>query len=155
MNTLQTPIVPVATVLLVDDQPIVGEVIRRALENETGILLHVCTEGREALPTACRIKPTVILQDLIMPGIDGLDIVRSYRTHPVTANVPVIVLSSREQPTVKSAAFVAGANDYLVKLPDSIELIGFSQANRPRGAAHPGGDPGDAGSRRGSRACYL
>ena len=123
MNTLQTPIVPVATVLLVDDQPIVGEVIRRALGNETGIHLHVCTEGREALSMACRIKPTVILQDLIMPGIDGLDIVRSYRTHPVTANVPVIVLSSREQPTVKSAAFVAGANDYLVKLPDSIELI--------------------------------
>lgn len=114
---------PAATVLLVDDQPIVGEVIRRALESESGIHLHVCTDWREALAMACKVKPTVILQDLIMPGIDGLDLVRSYRATPALANVPVVVLSSREQPTVKSDAFVAGANDYLVKLPDAIELI--------------------------------
>jgi signal transduction histidine kinase len=123
MNTLPTSIAPAATVLLVDDQPIVGEVIRRALESESGIQLHVCMDGREALSTASRVKPTVILQDLIMPGVDGLDIVRSYRANPVTANVPVVVLSSKEQPIVKSEAFLAGANDYLVKLPDAIELI--------------------------------
>jgi PleD family two-component response regulator len=108
MNTLQTSIAPAATVLLVDDQPIVGEVIRRALESETGIQLHVCLDGREALSTASRVKPTVILQDLIMPGVDGLDIVRSYRSNPVRANISVVVLSSKEQPTVKSEAFLAG-----------------------------------------------
>ena len=123
MNAVPTPPAPVATVLLVDDQPIVGEVVRRALENESGIHLHVCTNGHAALPIACQIRPTVILQDLIMPGIDGLDLVRSYRASPVTANVPVVVLSSRDEPAVKSEAFMAGANDYLVKLPDSIELI--------------------------------
>jgi signal transduction histidine kinase len=122
MNTLQTSIAPAATVLLVDDQPIVGEVIRRALESETGIQLHVCMDGREALSTASRVKPTDS-SGLIMPGVDGLDIVRSYRSNPVTANIPVVVLSSKEQPTVKSEAFLAGANDYLVKLPDTIELI--------------------------------
>src|SRR5580698_6852254 len=114
MNTAPTSLAPVATVLLVDDQPIVGEVVRRALENETGIHLHVCTDGHAALSIACRVRPTVILQDLIMPGIDGLDLVRSYRASPVTAKVPVVVLSSRDQPAVKSEAFVAGANDYLV-----------------------------------------
>jgi signal transduction histidine kinase len=123
MTTVPTSMAPAATVLLVDDQPIVGEVIRRALESESGIHLHVCTDWREALSMACRVKPTVILQDLIMPGTDGLDLVRSYRATPAVANVPVVVLSSREQPTVKSDAFVAGANDYLVKLPDAIELI--------------------------------
>jgi signal transduction histidine kinase len=123
MNAVPTSLAPVATVLLVDDQPIVGEVIRRTLENEIGIHLHVCTDGREALSVACRVRPTVILQDLIMPGIDGLDLVRSYRASPAIANVPVVVLSSREQATVKRDAFLAGANDYLVKLPDSIELI--------------------------------
>jgi len=123
MNIVPTPLAPEATVLLVDDQPIVGEVVRRALENETGIHLHVCTDGHAALSIACQIRPTVILQDLIMPGIDGLDLVRSYRASPVTANVPVVVLSSRDEPAVKSEAFMAGANDYLVKLPDSIELI--------------------------------
>ena len=123
MNTLQTSIAPAATVLLVDDQPIIGEVIRRALAHETGIQFHVCIDGREALSVACRIRPTVILQDLIMPGVDGLEVVRSYRANPVTANIPVVVLSSKEQPTVKSDAFLAGANDYLVKLPDAIELV--------------------------------
>ena len=58
-----------------------------------------------------------------MPGADGLMLVRQYRAHPVTRDVPVIVLSSKEEPAVKSEAFAAGANDYLVKLPDNLELI--------------------------------
>ncbi|HXZ06693.1 MAG TPA: hybrid sensor histidine kinase/response regulator, partial [Paraburkholderia sp.] len=62
-------------------------------------------------------------QDLVMPGIDGLDLVRRYRSNPLTVSVPIVVLSSKEHPTVKSEAFVAGANDYLVKMPDTIELI--------------------------------
>jgi len=123
MTNSQISIAPSATVLLVDDQPIIGEFVRRALESECEIDLHVCTEGREALAMACRVKPTVILQDLVMPGIDGLDLVRSYRSNPLTVSVPIVVLSSKEQPTVKSEAFVAGANDYLVKMPDTIELI--------------------------------
>ncbi|MFL9870706.1 hybrid sensor histidine kinase/response regulator [Paraburkholderia megapolitana] len=112
-----------ASVLLVDDQPIVGEMVARALANESDIELHLCYDGREAVSVARELKPTVILQDLVMPGVEGLDVVRSYRADPATAHIPVIVLSSREQPIIKSAAFVAGASDYLVKLPDAIELI--------------------------------
>ncbi|WP_133646754.1 hybrid sensor histidine kinase/response regulator [Paraburkholderia flava] len=112
-----------ASVLLVDDQPMIGELVRRMLASEKDIALEVCLDGREAVATATALKPTVILQDLVMPGVDGLDVVRSYRADPATAGIPVIVLSSREQPIVKSAAFVAGASDYLVKLPDAIELI--------------------------------
>jgi two-component system chemotaxis family response regulator WspR len=58
-----------------------------------------------------------------MPAISGLDLVRQYRADPATRDVPVIVLSTKEEATVKSDAFRAGANDYLVKLPDRIELI--------------------------------
>ncbi len=58
-----------------------------------------------------------------MPGVDGLDLVRQYRKHPALHAVPVIVLSTKEDPATKSEAFQAGANDYLVKLPDKIELI--------------------------------
>ena len=123
MTNSQSPIASIATVLLVDDQPFVGEIVRRALEREPGIRLHVCTDGRQAIASACRVNPTVILQDLVMPGIDGLNLVREYRKHPETANVPIVVLSSKDQPSVKNAAFVAGANDYLVKLPDAVELI--------------------------------
>jgi two-component system, chemotaxis family, response regulator WspR len=55
--------------------------------------------------------------------VSGLELVHQYRADPATRGVPIIVLSSKEDPTVKSDAFKAGANDYLVKLPDQIELI--------------------------------
>ncbi|SFH64287.1 two-component system, chemotaxis family, response regulator WspR [Collimonas sp. OK307] len=110
-------------VLLVDDQAMVGEAVRRALANQVNIDFHYCAHPDEAIEAAQRTRPTVILQDLVMPGIDGLTLVSQYRANPATRNVPIIVLSTREDPTVKSAAFTAGANDYLVKLPDTIELV--------------------------------
>jgi two-component system chemotaxis family response regulator WspR len=110
-------------VLLVDDQPMIGEAVRRALENEPNLVFHFCCEPKEAVATAERIAPTVILQDLVMPGIDGLTLVREYRAREATRKTPIIVLSTREAPKVKGDAFAAGANDYMVKLPDKIELI--------------------------------
>jgi two-component system chemotaxis family response regulator WspR len=110
-------------VLLVDDQAMIGEAVRRALVGEPRLQFHFCSNATHALQTAERIKPTVILQDLIMPGVDGLALVREYRACLSTRDIPIIVLSTREDPTVKSEAFAAGANDYLVKLPDRIELI--------------------------------
>jgi two-component system, chemotaxis family, response regulator WspR len=110
-------------VLLVDDQPIIGEAVRRALAGQPDIVLHYCDDPAMAVSVAGRIKPTVILQDLVMPGVDGLTLVRRYRADPLTADTPIIVLSTKDDPGVKSEAFAAGANDYLVKLPDSIELI--------------------------------
>ena len=112
-----------AMVLLVDDQAMIGEAIRRSLATESNIDFHFCADPREAITQAIRIKPTVILQDLIMPGLDGLSLVREYRNHPSTQDIPIIVLSTKEDAVIKSAAFSAGANDYLVKLPDTIELV--------------------------------
>jgi two-component system chemotaxis family response regulator WspR len=110
-------------VLLVDDQPMVAEAVRRKLVGLPDIDLHYCADGAEAIKQAIRIKPSVILQDLVMPTIDGLDLVRLYRANPATADTPIIVLSSEEDPAIKSKAFSVGANDYLVKLPDKVELI--------------------------------
>jgi len=110
-------------VLLVDDQVMVGEAIRRALASAEDVNFHYCGDPAMAIQLAERIRPTVILQDLVMPGVDGLALVRLYRSNPATRHTPVIVLSTKEEATVKSAAFAAGANDYLVKLPDSIELV--------------------------------
>ena len=110
-------------VLLVDDQAMVGEAIRRALANQPNIDFHYCANPADALKIAGQITPTVILQDLVMPGVDGLTLVRQYRANPGTQDIPIIVLSTKEEAMVKSAAFAAGANDYLVKLPDKIELI--------------------------------
>jgi two-component system chemotaxis family response regulator WspR len=110
-------------VLLVDDQAMIGEAIRRALANEPNIGYHFCSDPHQAVAQAIAIKPTVIIQDLVMPGVDGLSLVRAYRSNPVTADIPIIVLSTKDDGMVKSSAFGAGANDYLVKLPEPIELI--------------------------------
>src|SRR5258705_7675224 len=112
-----------AMVLLVDDQAMVCEAVRRALANQSDIDFHYCSDAREAMGIANQIKPTVILQDLVMPGIDGLTLVSQYRQNPGTRDTPIIVLSTNENPQVKGQAFALGANDYLVKLPDKIELI--------------------------------
>lgn len=110
-------------VLLVDDQVMVCEAVRRALAHHPDLDFHYCTDPHEAMEVALRVKPTVILQDLVMPGVDGLDLVRAYRQNPALHSVPVIVLSTKEDPATKSDAFQNGANDYLVKLPDKVELI--------------------------------
>ncbi len=110
-------------VLLVDDQAIIAEAVRQALADEGSVDFHYCASPEDALRCAEETRATVILQDLVMPGTDGLTLVRQYRQNPATRDIPIIVLSTKEEPLVKSAAFAAGANDYLVKLPDRIELI--------------------------------
>lgn len=110
-------------VLLVDDQAMVCEAVRRALAAEPDIDFHYCADAHKAMAVATQIRPTVILQDLVMPGIDGLILVNQFRANPATRDIPIIVLSTNENPQVKGEAFANGANDYLVKLPDRIELI--------------------------------
>jgi len=111
------------TVLLVDDQRMVYEGIKRMLADEKDIELHFCEDPSSAINTASSLLPTLILQDLVLPDIDGMTLVRFYRSNDDTKDIPVIVLSSKEDPAVKRDAFQYGANDYLVKLPDKIELI--------------------------------
>jgi len=111
------------TVLLIDDQPMIGEAVRRMLAGEPDIVFHYNRDPSKALLEADRLKPTVILQDLVMPDIDGLTLVKTFRAHEPTRETPLIVLSTKEEPTVKAEAFALGANDYIVKLPDRLELL--------------------------------
>ena len=117
----QIPQSPV--VLLIDDQPIVAESIRRLLLSEPDIHFHYCSDPQQAIPCAVKISPTVILQDLVMPDTDGLMLVKFFRNTPATKDIPVIVLSNRDEAMIKAESFSHGANDYLVKLPDPVELI--------------------------------
>ena len=110
-------------ILLVDDQALVDESVRRMLAREVDLCLHYCPDSRDALRMARELHPALILQDLVMPDIDGLALVKQYRSDPATRETPVVVLSVREDPQTKRDAFAAGANDYLVKLPDAMELI--------------------------------
>lgn len=110
-------------VLLIDDQQMVSEVIQRNLSTEQDIDFYYCSDPTMAISTAIDLAPTVILQDLVMPDIDGLMLLRWLRMNPETKDIPMIVLSSKEDAHLKVEAFTHGANDYLVKLPDAIELI--------------------------------
>ena len=109
--------------LLIDDQQIVAEAVRRMLAAETDIDFFYCSDPTQALTKAKEISPTVILQDLVMPELDGLLLVKFFRANSSTRDVPLIVLSSKEEPITKAKAFGLGASDYLVKLPDRVELI--------------------------------
>ena len=113
---------PIA-ILLIDDRPMVAEAVRRMVAPEEEIRFHYCEDATQALQMAMDLKPTVILQDLVMPEIDGLMLLRFFRANPATRDLPIIVLSIYEDPKLKAEAFATGANDYLVKLPDRIELI--------------------------------
>lgn len=118
-TTAAAPII----VLMVDDQAMLGEAVRRMFAGEPDIQFHFCADPTKALEIAGQVQPTVILQDLVMPQMDGLQLVKFFRANPATRDVPMIVLSSREEPETKYRAFQLGANDYLVKLPDKLEVV--------------------------------
>ncbi|NRR34085.1 diguanylate cyclase [Oxalobacteraceae bacterium] len=110
-------------VLIVDDQLIIVEAVRRMLADQADIEFHHVTDARAAVQTALQLQPTVILQDLVMPDIDGFGLIKLYREEEQLRHVPVIVLSAKEDPKLKAHSFATGANDYMVKLPDKLELL--------------------------------
>lgn len=110
-------------IMLVDDQAIVGKLVQNMLAEHTDISFHYCHNPALAIEEAENIKPTVILLDLIMPKLNGLELLKQIRKNPTTQDIPVIMLSTEDDPATKVKAFEWGANDYLVKLPDKIELI--------------------------------
>jgi CheY-like chemotaxis protein/HPt (histidine-containing phosphotransfer) domain-containing protein len=110
-------------VLLVDDQPFIGTAVGRVLAGEEDMELHCCDRAAEAVERATQLAPTLILQDLVMPEIDGLRLLELYRESPTIAATPVVVLSGNDDPEGRSKALAAGASDYLVKLPPKHELV--------------------------------
>jgi PleD family two-component response regulator len=110
-------------ILLVDDELIEAELFRGLLEGEQDLEFHYCQRADEAIAKANEIQPTVIMQDLSMPGDHGLTIISRFRANPETKDTPVVVFSGQEDSRTKSIAFSLGANDYIVKSVDRIELL--------------------------------
>jgi len=110
-------------VLLVDDQLIIVEAVRRMLAGHADIEFHYVTDPLAALAAARMFRPTVILQDLVMQGSDGFQLIQAYMDDETLRTVPVVMLSTKEEATLKAHAFAVGAHDYLVKLPDRLELV--------------------------------
>jgi signal transduction histidine kinase len=110
------------SVLLIDDEAMAEDLIGYHLSRQPGIRLRYDCRAERA-PMLCReTEATVVLVDLRMPGADGFDVIRMLRATPDTEQVPIILLSSEDDPDIKARAFALGANDYLVKWPDAREL---------------------------------
>ena len=109
-------------VLLVDDQLIIVEAVRRMLARHHDIEFHFVTDPHAAHAAALRHRPTVILQDLVMQGTDGFQLIQGYQADEALRDIPVVVLSTRDEAKLKAHAFAIGAHDYLVKVPDELEL---------------------------------
>ncbi|MFZ9914761.1 MAG: PP2C family protein-serine/threonine phosphatase, partial [Phycisphaerales bacterium] len=110
-------------VLLVDDQAIVGEAVRRMIAAQGACEYRSVQDPQQAVAAALEFRPTVILQDIEMPAINGLDLLARYQENAALRDVPVVMLTGKEDPAVKADAFARGASDYLVKLPHPVELV--------------------------------
>lgn len=113
-----------ATILVVDDHPDIRQLIRMTLEMERHKIVEA-VNGRVAVAAAAQIKPDVILMDVMMPGMDGLQACREIRTNPALAKTRVIMLSALGSDMDRAEGLAAGADDYLVKPFSPITLIGL------------------------------
>lgn len=107
-------------VLVVDDEEAIANIIDQALSREHQV--WVCYSAVEALKVARRINPDLIVLDILMPGLDGLDACRELRRDPVLKSVPILFLTALSRIEDRIEAFEAGADDYLTKPFDIREL---------------------------------
>jgi len=106
-------------ILVVDDEPQITRVLRRSLASH-GYEVQVAAEGEEALATFSAWKPDVVVTDLAMPNMGGLELCRRMR---VISSVPIIVLSVKGDERIKVEALDAGADDYVTKPFGMDELL--------------------------------
>jgi diguanylate cyclase (GGDEF)-like protein len=102
------------TVLLVDDEPDERFLIRRELE-VAGMQVHECNSGDAALEKLSIMTPEVILLDVMMPGMDGIETCREIRKHPTFKDIPVLMLTGVDGLDYIRSAFDAGATDFVTK----------------------------------------
>src|SRR6516225_3596506 len=107
-------------VLLVDDAKANLDILVEGLKSEHKLSLAL--NGEMALQVAAKTPPDLVLLDIVMPGLDGYEVCRRMRQMPETSEVPIMFLSSLEEIQNKTLGFEAGANDYLTKPFDMLEV---------------------------------
>ncbi len=85
--------------------------------------VDVATDGAAGVQSALRIKPDLILLDVVMPGQDGLSVCRELRTHPETAQTPIILVTTQSDEWDVEAGYTSGCTDYILKPVDQVELL--------------------------------
>lgn len=109
-------------VLVVDDQPINVKLLERKLERE-GMEPLLAGNGRECVDVALAERPDIILLDVMMPEMDGIEACRILQSYPETRDIPVIFITARSGKEGKLEGLGAGAVDYIVKPIDLDETV--------------------------------
>jgi len=109
------------TILAVDDNPINLGILEEILAGD--YRLEFAQTGQEAIRSAAQYPPAVVLLDVMMPGMDGLEICRRLREMPGLSNTAIIMVSAKAMPSEREAGLRAGADDYITKPFDDVELL--------------------------------
>ncbi|MBA3268311.1 MAG: response regulator [Acidimicrobiia bacterium] len=109
-------------VLVVDDDPVILELLRINFEIE-GFEVISASDGQEGLERATTDHPDVILSDIMMPRLDGLQLLTRLKDDPATADLPVVLLSAKAQKAEVDEGLALGADDYVTKPFDPLELL--------------------------------
>jgi CheY-like chemotaxis protein len=107
------------SVLLIDSDSATSEFLRHTLEKE-GLELSVASKGHVGIEMAKRLHPPIIFLDMVMPDMDGCDVLTTLKTDPDVASIPVVMLTVVDE---KPKAYQLGANDYLFKPVDRRLLL--------------------------------
>jgi two-component system, OmpR family, phosphate regulon response regulator PhoB len=116
-----------ARVLLAEDDPDISYLVVFKLRL-AGHDVTAFADGLSALTSARRDRPDVVVLDIMMPRMSGLDLCRELRTDPATADLPIVMLTARAQESDIEAGFAAGADDYIVKPFSLRELVSRIEA---------------------------
>ena len=120
------------SILIVEDEDDIAQLVALNLEAE-GYVCHVASRGDEALDHALRLRPELVLLDLQLPGVDGVEVCRQLRKDPRTATAGIIMLTARCLPKDRVLGLEAGADDYVDKPFDLEELLARVQTSLRRG----------------------
>jgi diguanylate cyclase (GGDEF)-like protein len=110
------------TILVVDDDPDIARFVEVNLRS-AGYDVSVASDGEEALEKAATLRPDLVLLDVMMPRIDGFEVAQRLRRNPQTSNTSIIMLTAKALSTDKVLGLTAGADDYIIKPFDPIELL--------------------------------
>ncbi len=118
-------------ILVVDDDPLMRRIVAQSLDRANYELLEA-ESGPSGLETAFKDRPDLIILDVMMPGMDGFEVVHRLRRHPLTQSIPIIMLTALGEMSEKVHGMQLGADDYVTKPFDPRELRARVQAHLKR-----------------------
>lgn len=110
-------------VLVVDDDRVIQQLLEVNLELEGYQVAGTASDGQEAIAMAAELKPDLILLDIMMPKMDGLEVCRHLKSDPKLSKIPIVLLSARAQDMDIREGLEIGADAYLTKPFDPVELL--------------------------------